>query len=94
MPIATPEDSQAEICLKKFLFDDRGPRRLTPSECTQANELAMGCGTEAWLGLALDVLNAMGKLMPHPRAGRPLSRMFQVQEKQDGWRWQKQWRQS
>lgn len=79
MPIATPEDSQAEVRLKKLLFDDKGPRQLTGAERAQANELAMGCGTEVWLGLALDVLNAMfcggsrplGKLMPHPKVWTP-----------------------
>eukprot|EP00435_Cladocopium_sp_Y103_P021060 s3166_g5.t1 len=74
MPIAVPADSQDEIRLQKMLFDERGPRQLTEAERAQANELAVGCGTEAWLGLALDVLNAMfcggsrplGKVMPHP----------------------------
>ena len=75
LPIAMPDETQAELRLQKLLFDSDGPRILADAERPLVMSLAKECGNDAWLGLVLAVLNSMfcggsrplGKVMPHPR---------------------------
>eukprot|EP00435_Cladocopium_sp_Y103_P004459 s2071_g1.t1 len=79
LPIALPEEGQAEQRLQRILVDDHGPRPCQSSEAALKAELAKECGADAWLGLILAVLNSMfcgssrplGRVMPHPRSWTP-----------------------
>lgn len=79
LPIAVPPDTQVEIRLQRLLLDGDQIRHLSDAERASAFELAKECGTDAWLGLILAVLNALfcggsrplGKVMPHPRIHTP-----------------------